>query len=97
MTAATTVRGEFLPDLRPHAVDWPEVHKCQQQDKNLHHIPVLILTSSAAGNAITTSFENPTAACVVKPGSLTGPGQLMEDFGLYRPGRNGTSRSTKHE
>jgi CheY-like chemotaxis protein len=89
MTAAKTVREEFLPNLQLPGVDLPGFHNSLQQDKPLHLIPVVILTSSANGNAITRSFEYPAASCIVKHVTVTGFHKMMDDFGLCLPGKNG--------
>jgi hypothetical protein len=89
MTASTTIREEYLPDLRFLGVDLPYVHKSLQQDKTLHRIPGVILTRSATGNAITRSFEYPASSCIVKHVRVTGFNKMMDDFGLCLPGRNG--------
>ena len=83
MTAAMTVGSEYLSVPRLPLRDWTEIHK------NLHHIPEVILTGSVTGNAFITSFGNPEATCVVRPDSITGFSQMMDESGLYWPGRNG--------
>jgi DNA-binding NarL/FixJ family response regulator len=89
MTAATTVRGEVLPDLQLPGVDWPDVHESLRQGKNLHRIPVVILTGSANPNTVMRSFEYAPDICIFKQDKVTGFNHRINNYGLFLPGRNG--------
>ncbi|HTY26405.1 MAG TPA: response regulator [Desulfomonilaceae bacterium] len=77
-----------LLDLRLPKVDGLEVLKEIKQSKELRGIPVVILTSSQAGNDVKMACEYHANSYVVKPLEFTKFTELMRDLGSYWLGYN---------
>jgi two-component system response regulator len=81
---ATSLRPNLiLLDLRLPRVDGLEVLRRIKQDNDLHKIPVMVLTSSAAGNDIRKSYDYLANRYIVKPVDRSRFNQLMDELGFY--------------
>jgi CheY-like chemotaxis protein len=78
-------------DLRLPKVDGLEVLKVIKSNPNLHHIPVVILTSSDADDDILRSYDNYANSYVVKPADFRLFNAMMRDLGSYWLGYNATT------
>ena len=77
-------------DLRLPKVDGLEVLRIIKTDPILHHIPVIILTSSDAEQDILRSYDNFANSYVVKPVDFRLFTKMMNDLGSYWLGYNAT-------
>jgi len=80
----------ILLDLRLPKVDGLEVLKEIKQTEELRAIPVVILTSSQAGNDVKTASDYHANSYLVKPLEFTKFTQLIQDLGSYWLGWNVT-------
>jgi CheY-like chemotaxis protein len=88
-------RGEFanaseyprphvvLLDIRMPKVNGLDVLRELKASKELRHIPVVILTTSAAEQDVATAYENYVNSYLVKPVEFDQFRQLMEELGYY--------------
>ena len=79
-----------LLDLRLPRVDGLEVLKIIKSDEHLHHIPIVVLTSSSAEEDIFRSYEYHANSYVVKPFDLPRFMKMMGDLGVYWLNYNAT-------
>ena len=73
----------ILLDLRLPKVDGLEVLKTIKADKDIGHIPVVILTTSQTEKDVTQAYDNHANSYLVKPVDYTQFSKLMETFGFY--------------
>jgi CheY-like chemotaxis protein len=78
----------ILLDLRLPKVDGLEVLARIKQTPELQHIPVVILTSSAAETDVVKAYEFHANSYIVKPVDFLKFTQLMDDLGFYWLGWN---------
>ncbi|AFM27702.1 response regulator [Desulfomonile tiedjei] len=78
----------ILLDLRLPKVDGLEVLKEIKQTKELRGIPVVILTSSQAGNDVKMACDYHANSYLVKPLEFSKFTELMRDLGSYWLGWN---------
>jgi CheY-like chemotaxis protein len=78
-----TVPHLILLDLRLQKVDGLEVLKEIKQSQELRGIPVVILTSSQAGNDVKMACDYHANGYVVKPLEFSKFTELMGDLGSY--------------
>lgn len=72
-----------LLDLRLPRVDGLEVLKEIKQDEELRGIPVVILTSSQAGNDVKMAYQHHVNSYLVKPLEFGKFSELIRDLGSY--------------
>ena len=72
-----------LLDLRLPKVDGLEVLKQIKESKELHHIPVVILTTSSAESDVALAYEYGANSFLVKPIDFGRFTKMMEDLGFY--------------
>jgi len=77
-----------LLDLRLPRVDGLDVLKAIKQDQELHTIPVVVLTTSAAGQDITAAYRHYVNSYLVKPVGYDDFNKLMQELGFYWLGWN---------
>ena len=75
--------GMVLLDLRLPKVDGLEVLKIAKSDPDLSHVPIVILTTSAAESDMARAYACQANSYLVKPVDLTQFTTLMEAFGFY--------------
>ena len=75
-------------DLRLPKVDGLEVLRLIKSDPGLHHIPIVILTSSDEEEDILRSYDNHANSYVVKPIDFRLFNTMMQDLGSYWLGYN---------
>jgi CheY-like chemotaxis protein len=75
--------GIILLDLRLPKVDGLEVLKTIKSDPVLSHIPVVILTTSAAEKDIAKAYEFHANSYLVKPVDFAQFTNMMETLGYY--------------
>ncbi|BDV42997.1 response regulator [Geotalea uraniireducens] len=75
--------GLILLDLRLPKVDGLEVLKTVKEDRNLCHIPVVILTTSAAEADMINAYDHHANSYLVKPVEFPQFLSLMENLGYY--------------
>jgi CheY-like chemotaxis protein len=75
--------GLILLDLRLPKVDGLEVLKIIKADPDLSHIPVVILTTSAAESDVARAYDCHANSYLVKPVDFTQFVELMEVLGYY--------------
>jgi CheY-like chemotaxis protein len=73
----------ILLDLRLPKVDGLEVLKTIKSDDNLRHIPVIILTTSAAETDMVKAYDYHANSYLVKPVDLPQFMNLMQSLGYY--------------
>ncbi|MEW6114885.1 MAG: response regulator, partial [Thermodesulfobacteriota bacterium] len=73
----------ILLDLRLPKMDGLEVLKTIKQDKELHRIPVVVLTSSLEESDVATAYDHHANSYLSKPLDFEKFSQLMRDLGLY--------------
>jgi len=78
----------ILLDLRLPKVDGLEVLREIKMDEGLRHIPVVILTSSAAERDVAEAYEHHANSYLVKPVDFGKFTVLMSDLGFYWLGWN---------
>jgi CheY-like chemotaxis protein len=77
------VPNMILLDLRLPGVDGLEVLKQVKSDRKLHHIPVVVLTTSAAETDMVKAYDYHANSYLVKPVDFTQFIELMKMFGYY--------------
>ena len=75
--------GIVLLDLRLPKVDGLEVLKTIKSDPDLRHIPVIILTTSAAETDIVKAYDSYANSYLVKPVDFSQFVKLMDTLGYY--------------
>jgi CheY-like chemotaxis protein len=75
--------GLILLDLRLPKVDGLEVLKTIKSDPDFCHIPVVVLTTSAAETDMVRAYENHANSYLVKPVDFPRFVQMMETLGYY--------------
>jgi DNA-binding response OmpR family regulator len=70
-------------DLRLPKVDGMEVLKKIKAEKDLQHIPVVVLTSSEAEKDVIQAYNHHVNSYLVKPLDFKKFTKLMNDFGFY--------------
>jgi len=70
-------------DLRLPRVDGLEVLRIVKSDERLHHIPIVVLTSSEDTEDILRSYDYHANSYVVKPFDFRTFMKLMSDLGFY--------------
>lgn len=75
--------GLILLDLRLPKVDGLQVLKTIKSDPGMNSIPIVVLSTSAAENDITTAYANGVNSYVVKPADFRQFGELLESIGTY--------------
>lgn len=75
--------GLILLDLRLPKVDGLEVLKTIKEDRSLCHIPVVILTTSAAEADMVNAYDHHANSYLVKPVEFPQFLSLMENLGYY--------------
>ena len=78
----------ILLDLRLPKIDGLEVLKETKQSKELHRIPVIVLTTSEAETDIAMAYDNSANSYLVKPVDFAKFTRLMRDLGFYWLGWN---------
>lgn len=78
----------ILLDLRLPRVDGLEVLRRIKEHPELQRIPVVVLTSSAAGADIAKAYESNANSYIVKPVDFVKFTDLMDDLGYYWLGWN---------
>ena len=73
----------ILLDLRLPKIDGLEVLKEIKAEKDLAHIPVVILTTSEAEKDVTTAYDYHANSYLVKPVDFDKFTQMINDLGLY--------------
>jgi CheY-like chemotaxis protein len=73
----------ILLDLRLPMVDGMEVLKKIKAEKDLHNIPVVVLTSSEAEKDVIQAYNNNVNSYLVKPLDFKKFTKLMNVFGFY--------------
>ncbi|MEM7018497.1 MAG: response regulator [Pseudomonadota bacterium] len=73
----------ILLDLRLPKVDGIEVLRTIKNDDTLCHLPVVILTTSAADQDVMKAYDHHANSYLVKPVDYTQFNQLMNDLGVY--------------
>jgi CheY-like chemotaxis protein len=73
----------ILLDLRLPKVDGLEVLKRLKEDKELKHIPTVVLTTSSAESDMVNAYENGAGSYLVKPVDFDKFTKLMDAFGFY--------------
>jgi len=58
------------------------------RDSNLHTVPVVVLTTSAAAQDVTSAYEQRANSYLVKPVDFAQFMQLIHDLGFYWLGWN---------
>ena len=77
-----------LLDLRLPRVDGLDVLKAVKEDRELHTIPVVVLTTSGAEQDIATAYRHYVNSYLVKPVGYDDFNKLMADLGFYWLGWN---------
>lgn len=77
-----------LLDLRLPKVEGLDVLKTIKESPTLHHIPVVILTSSEAESDIARSYDYHANSYIVKPLDFKTFTRLMDELGFYWLGWN---------
>ena len=75
--------GLILLDLRLPKVDGLEVLRIVKADPDLHHIPVVVLTTSAAEADMVRAYDSNVNSYLVKPVDYAQFVALMEALGYY--------------
>jgi CheY-like chemotaxis protein len=73
----------IMLDLRLPKVDGMEVLKKIKAEKDLQHIPVVVLTSSEAEKDVIQAYNHHVNSYLVKPLDFKKFTKLMNDFGFY--------------
>lgn len=73
----------ILLDLRMPKVSGLEVLRKIKNEPDLQHIPVVVLTTSAAELDIVAAYQNQVSSYLVKPFDSRKFLKLMQDFGFY--------------
>jgi len=81
-------RKAVLPDILLLDINMPMIDgfallKILKEDQLLKKIPVIMLTTSAAREDISRSYDGGAASFITKPESYEGFKKLMGDFGNY--------------
>jgi CheY-like chemotaxis protein len=77
-----------LLDLRLPRVDGLDVLKAVKQDRELHTIPVVVLTTSDAKQDVSAAYRHYVNSYLVKPVGYDDFNKLMRDLGFYWLGWN---------
>jgi CheY-like chemotaxis protein len=72
-----------LLDLRLPKIDGIEVLKQVKSDRNLKHIPVVVLTTSERRDDLAAAYLNYANSYLVKPTNLDGFKELLYELGIY--------------
>lgn len=75
--------GLILLDLRLPKVDGLEVLKVIKSEPVLSHIPIVVMTTSAAESDVARAYENRVNSYVVKPLDLQKFTELLDLIGYY--------------
>lgn len=75
--------GLILLDLRMPKVDGLEVLKAIKNDSSLAHIPVVVLTTSAAETDMARAYDHHVNSYLVKPVDFGNFTAMMESVGYY--------------
>jgi CheY-like chemotaxis protein len=78
----------ILLDLRLPRVDGLEVLKAVKEDRELHTIPVVVLTTSAAEQDVAAAYRHYANSYLVKPVGYDDFTKLMDELGFYWLGWN---------
>jgi CheY-like chemotaxis protein len=78
----------ILLDLRLPRVDGLEVLRIVKEEKELQHIPVIVLTTSEAEKDVARAYDNHVNSYLVKPVGFEEFSKLMNDLGFYWLGWN---------
>lgn len=73
----------ILLDLRLPKVDGIDVLRTLKSTAGLHHIPIVVLTTSAADQDIARAYEHRANSYLVKPVDPDGLGRLVDALGFY--------------